>query len=201
MHQDDERRQRRNRIILGVGIVLIMVLSTFGIVLDQGTQSGGVERVNGIKFEAAADGVIARINGVTTTFSFLPSQVTGIPVEGDVAGALRDTVSFYMTSDPKDYFNKDIDAVVLHLQTVLPELEEVFPVPAFTNATGYTRKNITCEDATTTVPVVLFSYGNRTALIREDGCIHALATSQADVYRLGERIMLMTLGVTDVETA
>ncbi len=196
-HDQDERRQRKVKIIIGVFIVAVMVLSTFGFVLDYASTSGVTERVGGIAFRQSSNGVVARIEGVTMTFNYFPSQIRTIPAEGRIKDILRDTPALYITSDPTDPYAKDIDEVSLYLSTVLPETKQIYVAPGFTNATGYARPQITCDNATAYAPVIYFFRANQTGLSVQDNCVLAAAQVPNDVYRLNERLLLLMLGVLD----
>lgn len=197
MQRDDERREKRNKTIIGVFIAGIMVLSTFGFVLNYAMDNGHVEKVNGIKFQQSGQQVLAVINGKTVGFNYFPSQVQHIPVDARAASLLASTPTFYFTSDPGDPFAKEIDNVAFSMSAVLPELKEIYPVLGFTNTTGFDRPGVDCTNATDTVPVLYMHYGPSTGINVTGDCIDVAAQSSYDVYRLNDKLMYMMLGVDD----
>lgn len=200
MQRDDERRERRKKLIIGVFIAGIMILSTFGFVLNYATESGHTEKVKGIKFQENGRQVVAVIQGKTLGFSYFPSQVEHIPVDAQVVRTLTTTPTFYITSDPGDPFAKDIDNVAFFMSTVLPEVKDVYPTPGFTNATGFERPEVGCANATADVPVLYLHYGKTTGINMTGACIDASAASSYDIYRLNDKLMYLMLGVDDGTT-
>ncbi len=198
MRDSDERREKRKRTIIGVIIAAVMILSTFGFVLNYaGDNAGHSEEYKGIKFEQSGNTVVAKINGKLMSFNYFPSQLEYINVSSKTASLLSSTPTFFVTSDPQDVFAESIDMVSLYLTTALPEVKDVYPVAAFTNSTGFVRPEISCLNATDNVPVVHIFRSNTTSISGEGGCISVAAQSAQDVLRIGEKLTLVILGVTD----
>jgi len=196
--RDDERREKRKKLIVGVVIAAIMILSTFGFVLNYATEQNKTERHNGIKYQLSGNYVVAQVNGQTLQFSHFPSQLTSLAAD-DVAPLLQSPV-FYITSDPQDPYAKDIDTVDYYLTTILPKVKQTYPMVAFTNATGYSRPEVGCSNATASVPVVYLHYGNSTGLTRNGYCIDASARTPNDIYTLNDKMLFIILGADDGKT-
>lgn len=79
-----ERRSKNKQIVLGVVLILLLVVSTAGFSwLDRdGTKEGVVEE-NGIRFYNQNDVWLAQIGEQVFSFSYLPSEVKDLAIEGD----------------------------------------------------------------------------------------------------------------------
>jgi len=196
----DERRQRRNKIILSVFIALIMILSTFGFVLDYAGDGGAQQSENAqsdygpLTFKLNGQAVVTKVNGQTLQFGFFPSQLNDINVSAGVREALHQP-AFYITSDPSDPYAPAIDELALRYSEMIPVLTQGYPLLAFTNATGYSRPSISCANASATSPVLYFKYGNDTAIRYEGDCIIAEARTPTDVLALADRLIYIMMGV------
>lgn len=195
----DEKRERRNKIVLSIVIALLMVLSTFGFVLDYaGGGSGQSEKAQSdygpLTFKLSGQAVVTEVKGQTLQFGFFPSQLDGINVSAGIREALHQP-AFYITSDPSDPYASAIDEMALRYSEMMPVLTQGYPLPAFTNATDYARPGITCANASVSVPVLYFKYGNDTAIRYEGGCIIAEARTPTDVLALADRLLYTTMGV------
>jgi hypothetical protein len=197
----DSKREKRSKILIGIFIAAVMILSTFGFVMEFSTTSGQSERVKGIKFDISgqtgSQAVVATVNNNVLYFSFFPSQAAAISMDKGVADLLRSSPTFYVTSSPTDTYAKNIDDVSYYLTANMPKAKDVYPVPAFTNATGYARPGVTCQNATAAFPVVHIFRGNTTEITLHDNCVEMSAYAPQDVYRLSDRLMFLLLGVTD----
>ncbi len=192
MRRDDEKKEKRNRLLIGVFIVAIMVLSTFGFVLNY-SEGGKTERVKGIKFVQLQYGVQAKIDDRNVVFNFFPSQSQQAPVAGKLA--LKDVGVISITANLDDDYIEDADAISLFLSDLLEKRGKQIILGYTGNGTS--RPVITCDDAVPGAPVILLQSGNSTIIQVDGDCIIATAQGRADLYLEGERLALVALGVLD----
>ncbi len=195
----DEKRERRNKIILSVVIALLMVLSTFGFVLDYaGGSNGQTERVQSdygaLTFKVSGQTVVTKVNGQTLQFGFFPNQLSSIEVGTGVKEALRQP-TIYITSDVADPYVGPIDEMALRFSEMMPILTQGYVIPAFTNMTQYNRPAISCANASVSMPVLYFKYGNDTAVTYQDGCVIAEARTPTDLVAVADKLFFTVMGV------
>jgi len=82
--KDLEKKQRNNRIIIGIILVGLMVISTAGYSLMSNKETTSDSKVNEKGYDFYREGDIWRttIDGVTLRFSYLPSELDNVSVEG-----------------------------------------------------------------------------------------------------------------------
>ena len=64
-----------------------------------------------------------------------------------------------------------------------------------TEVNEFTLPVITCDDATSSVPVLYFVESNETKIYSENGCIIAEAKFETDLLRIKDRLLYERLGI------
>ncbi|MBI4150666.1 hypothetical protein HY492_00920 [Candidatus Woesearchaeota archaeon] len=193
MHDEqEERRRERNKKILSIGIVVIMVASVLGAFF--GTDATPKQKYNGITFKQTAQGVTATIDDMRYAFTFFPQQVEGIPTDPAIASALQNPV-LLVTYNPAAASNATMARVQYYLSELFPARFGTFVSLGISEPTSFTFPIITCANATLSQPVLFLDESNQTQLTLDNGCIRATAANDEDLLRIADKLVLLKLGV------
>ncbi|MFH1182551.1 MAG: hypothetical protein V1702_06335 [Candidatus Woesearchaeota archaeon] len=188
------------KILITILIVVVMVSSIIGFVfsdISMGGQNTNSLSYNGYTFTQSNTGVEMKLNGQTLAFSYLPSQVDFIPLNGTVLEPLTATRMAYITSDANSTNAIAMGGFTYTVSEAL-KAKGSFGVQAFIASNAFSKPVVTCLNATKFVPVILVQDSfNTTEIYLENNCIIVNATSSIDIERLGDRLSYGILGVIE----
>jgi len=189
----DSGEKRKKLLVYLIGF--IMVSSAFGVIFF-GFNSGGTNPLVYDKYKFTYKGGVlsTMVNGKEALFSYLPSDVEPIMVNGDAISRLKNAVEIDLTSDFNDTFAESIALAQFQMDATLSNFN-IFLRKGFTNETTSNLQVITCKDSTSFVPVIYFKGANTTSVYLENSCIIAEAVNQADVIRVKDRLIYGMLGI------
>jgi len=80
-----EKRRRRNQIIVGTVMIVLLVISTAGFAIlnrdsDLSSQSEDTKTENGVEYYKQQNIWVTRINNKALAFSYLPSEITDVEI-------------------------------------------------------------------------------------------------------------------------
>ncbi len=174
-------------------IAFIMIVSVIGFALTFTEPTQKLE-YNEYTFIQTAQGWQTKINDLRVTFSNYPAQLEYI-TPGEGTAAALDTRVLWFSYDPTDVNAPDVAAALFYMEDVLSTVKDTYVQRALLNNTGYVLPQVTCANATTTVPVLILQSSNETTVTHEAGCIVATAESAQAVYQVGDRLLYQALGV------
>ncbi|MAG91277.1 hypothetical protein CMO83_01210 [Candidatus Woesearchaeota archaeon] len=175
-------------------LIFIMVGLTSSFVFFGFSPTSNKVKYNDLTFRTNGNVWVAQINGVNAAFSFLPTDVEGIFAFDDFSSLLQNKFEIDATYDFNSSFREPI--ALAHYQMGLTlNSYNIFLRQGFTANNTFNMPIITCDDATSNVPVVYFKYGNTTNIHLEGSCVIAEASTNADFIRLKDRLLYGILGV------
>ena len=180
--------------LVAVFLVAVMVLSTLGFVLDFASSSQK-ETYGDWKFTLKDNVWVTSINGVDASFSYLPSDVESLSLSSSKTMMLKNAKQLGLSYDSGSSLASSFAEVQYDLARRLDELSGVYVVRGLVNNSGTALPILTCENATSTFPVIVFEENETTAFVESGSCIHAGAIFSNDVYRLGDRLLYGATGV------
>jgi hypothetical protein len=190
MGRRERRSEKTKQIIIGVVIALIMILSTFGIII--GSQSSGLQ-YGTYKFEVVNNQYVTKINNQQMSFYFFPSQVDYINLSSAITNKLKESYFVMITFNPDDKSNLPVVELIrfdfsqllgkVAYSGVLAPSEQYAELPV-----------ITCANATLQTPVILFNVTDTPSIIDENNCIYLNARG-TDFLMLRDRILYSYFGV------
>lgn len=151
-------------------------------------------KYKGISFTNNNNVWIAKITGKYAAFSFLPGDVEGIFAFNDSLARLQNKLEIDSTYDLNSTFAQSI-ALAQHQLGLTLETYNIYLRKGFTTNNSFNLPVITCDDATATVPVVYFKYGNSSSIHLSDNCVIAEASTNTDFIKVKDRILYGMLGV------
>lgn len=181
--EDLERKERRNKIIIGVILVGIMILSTAGYAFfnnEKVTTDVKAVKYNGRDFYMQGNFWLSDFGGNTLYFTYLPNETSSVSVSKTISDYSGKTL--YYTDDD------------LATQEVLRDLNSILIRPAQqacfedSNCTGdYPIKNCSSNIITTKQ-----KYSGTSPVIQEENCIYL---SPNDSVRSADAFLYRILGV------
>ena len=177
-------------------IVFIMIGTSFSFIFFGFQPQRDVVRYNDIKFvNIPSQNIwIAKINGREAAFSFLPTDVESIFLFDDSIKRLQNKFEIDVTYDLNSTYKEAI-ALAQHQMGLTLATYNIFVRKGFTTNNTFNLPVITCDDATSNVPVVYFRYGNATNIHTENNCIIAEASTNADFIKVKDRLLYGILEV------
>lgn len=175
-------------------LVFIMIGTSFSFIFLGFQPQNEVSRYNELKFVRHQGWWEAKINGRTAAFSFLPGEVEKIPAFGDFSRILRNKFEVDITYDMNSTYNESIALAQYQISLTLAQYG-VFVRKGFTANNTFNIPVITCNEATSNVPVVYFRQGNTTRINLENNCVIAHASSDMDFIKVKDRMLYEILGV------
>lgn len=180
--------------LLAIIISAVMVLSVFGIIFESGTSSQKLS-YNGYKFTQLQKGWQAKINNKIMTFNHHPKELESINISAETSKLLSNTkVALSITYDPGSEMASFFAEEILYLEQLLAK-QDIFVQRGLTNATGYSLPEISCANATSSVPVIEFRESSTTSVSTENNCIIVEISRASDLLLIGDRIAYAILGI------
>jgi len=177
-------------------MAFIMVGSVFGVMLYGFSDSAGSLRYGNFAFENVNGAWVTTIDGKRATFDFSPENVESINLSREAGNILSNAAEIDFTSDINDSFAEQIALAQFSMQRTLLD-QKIFFRDGFIEDNEYDKPVITCDDATSALPVIYFRKGNSTRLLYDNGCIIAEAQAYYDVARIKDRLLYAVLGVIE----
>jgi len=176
---------------------MIMVLSIAGFLVTRNNTSANKREYNGYTFTFIPSKNFWETdwNDINLDFIYEPDAAAQVKIQGDPVARLKNTKMFLMSYDNDSDFISDMALVQYDFQRLLQPNLDIFVDGGMAFPNTYGQKVITCENATSTTPVLLFRGGNETLLKEQGDCIIATARDQADVYLLADRILYGLYGI------
>jgi hypothetical protein len=186
------RKQERNRKIMGVIVIVVMLFSIVGFLF--GSYGGGTSedlRYGRFTFTQTPNGYVTEINEEEQLFTFLPDHVADIPASVALQQALK-APSLKITYDETGNRTQELATLQYYLEQDLTATK-VYVERGTT--TGESLPAITCADATAFVPVILLSQGDALQFIEENNCFTIQTGSSYDLVRVFDRLRYLIHGV------
>ena len=188
--------QWSKKTLMSIFIAAIMILSVIGFAFTFTEPPARLE-YNNIAFAQTVQGLQAKINGTKLTFYYFPGQLEDIAFDEGAKVALEGTRVIWLSYDPNDLYASEIADVLYYMEQTLDTVGDMYVQRGLVNNTDYPLPEITCANATVTVPVLVMQSNNETGITHANGCITATAGSSQEVYQVGDRLLYQAFGVMD----
>jgi hypothetical protein len=190
MGRRERKGNKAKQIIMGVVIALLMILSTFGIII--GNQTNDM-RYNGYKFEYNGNQVFTKINGKEMVFYSLPSQSDFINVSSTIPNKIRESYMVMLTFNPADQVNIQLIEVVRF--DLSQYLDKAILNGVLNASASYPDLTIiTCANATLQTPVIIMNMSDTAGIVEADNCIYINARG-TEFLRMRDRLLYSYFGV------
>jgi hypothetical protein len=190
MGKRERKSDKAKQIIMGVVIALLMILSTFGIIIGNQTSSS---RYNGYKFSINGNQYATKINGKEMLFYSLPSQSDFINVSSSIPNKIKEAYIVMFTFNPQDTVNIQILEIVRF--DLSQYIDKVILNGVLNASTDYPDfPVITCANATLQTPVIIMNMSDATGIVDIDNCIYINARG-TEFLRMRDRLLYSYYGV------
>lgn len=190
MGRRERKSEKAKQIVMGIVIALLMVLSTFGIIIGNQTNS---MRYNGYKFEPNGYQYVTKINGKEMLFYTLPTQSDFINLSSAVTNKIKEAYLVMLTFNPQDQVNIQIMELVRF--DMSQYLDKVMMNGVLNSSTNYPDLPvITCANATLQAPVIILNMSDSSSIIDVDNCIYINARG-TEFLRMRDRLLYSYYGV------
>ncbi len=172
----ESKSEKRKQAIISVVIVLIMVLSVLGIMVNRGSDSNNFKysfNNKSIEFGKYYNRYYLDFESGRVFFYNLPDQIQ-VNLSLDTSDKIRDSQMLYLTIDPNDSPQNlaYIDVARLELSDEFFKNNRYLISGKTFNSSNYQNLPILdCVNATAYIPVIKFIGSNTTEIILEDNCI------------------------------
>ncbi|MBW2966482.1 hypothetical protein KY342_05245 [Candidatus Woesearchaeota archaeon] len=194
MRKRQENKLVRNLVTLF--IVLLMVGSVIGYMFGRG--SGESFKYNDYKFLKRGNKFVLKFDREELEFDYFPSDVENINISSEVFAKFSNKIEIDSTYDNNTKWKAGISVSQFDLERFFSVIGIYF-VKGLTTENEFEMPVITCEDATSKVPVIYFKESNETKVFAEDHCVIAEAKSELDFIRIKDRLIYGLLKVIENE--
>jgi len=192
MKRDYSKREKRIKLFMTFFIVAIMILSVLGFMI--GRNSNEQLKYNDFKFTNKNNKFIIKINNKDLDFDYFPSQVENFNISNEVIEKIKGKIQIDATSNFNDDFAESIAYTLFDMGEKLKILN-IHLRKGFTTNTSYNKPIITCNNAKTHIPVIMFEKSDKTVVYEENNCIIIKAGSQQDIIAVKDRILYSFFGI------
>lgn len=190
MGRREKKSDKAKQVVMGIVIALIMVLSTFGIIIGNQTSSLSY---NGYKFQLNGNQYATKINGKEMIFYSLPSQSDFINVSSSIPNKIKESYIVMLTFNPADKVN--IQIIELVRFDLSQSLNKVILDGVLNVSTDYpSLPLITCANATLKTPVIIMNMSDTAGIVDIDNCIYLNARG-TEFLRMRDRLLYSYYGV------
>jgi len=190
MGRREKKSDKAKQVVMGIVIALIMVLSTFGIIIGNQTSSLSY---NGYKFQLNGNQYATKINGKEMIFYSLPSQSDFINVSSSIPNKIKESYIVMLTFNPADKVN--IQIIELVRFDLSQSLNKVILDGVLNVSTDYpSLPLITCANATLKTPVIIMNMSDTPGIVDIDNCIYLNARG-TEFLRMRDRLLYSYYGV------
>jgi len=176
-----------------IAFLIFMVIGLSSSFVFFGFNDGGKVTYNGHRFIFKGDHWETKVNGVMAATTYAPDQVMTLDVPDEVASLLQGKLQIDTTSSINDSFKDAISLAQYQMGMTLAAGQVYLRSGFVSNETSF--PHITCQSATSFVPVIYFKSSNETKTTIEGSCIIAQAASGQEMVLLKDRLVYAMLGL------
>ena len=183
-------------LLLPLFLALILILSTFGIILNSSEDSSEAQTIeyNGYVYTQIPQGWKVKKDTITILFHYTPQELAAMPNIASIPLAtLQQSRKMYIARSPLN----DTSMAEAAFQGGIQPLLSIQAIPAcWEDGTGCENKPLkSCKDATDSEKVVVFKAANasETSITYEDSCL-AVSTAPETALQAIEALLFRLLG-------
>ena len=190
------RKIKQPKVLVSIFLASIMIFSILGFMMSYQMDNRTTKlEYNGYKFTQFYDGIQTKINGQKFNLNYFPEQLDTINISSAAKVILKSLFVFSITYDSNSEYKEYFSGQQFELAENLEKIEK-YVSSGMTNNTGFEQiPQITCKNATQTVPVIIFQEADQTSIQFNNNCIIANISSINDVYRVGDLLFYTMAGV------
>lgn len=173
-------------------VAIIFISSAFGMVASN--MSSSKIRYNDHVIKVGENRYFYDVGDVNVDFYSSPNTIANVELPEDFITILRNTKMFYFTAELNDSLIEPISVMVFDISKYVFETDLVYVQTAFTtNETELPR--ITCDNATSSVPVIYVKKGLTQSASFVQNCLNITVASSYDIAAYRDRLLYSFYGV------
>jgi hypothetical protein len=188
-NQKKKKKEKRNQIIMGVFLSLIMIASMLGIMLNQ---DQSITKYNDFKFEDVGNGFVSKINGQTLNFNYLPQEVEQFYIDPTFCSNLQSSSAIGFLFEPESESLTYTDFIRSDLQNTIAQPLISFITEESMKYSVYEVSS--CNESTSILPIIFLKEGVNTSISVDGNCLIA-ESRQMGFLMLKDRLMYCYTGV------
>jgi len=194
--------ERRNRIIIGLMLIIFMVSSAGSVILFYGREPDINSFTVSVyekeyKFTPRQDNygniyydVVSQNDGFT---AFYPPNELNIDIDEETEYLIRNFPFFYLSFDPDNIDTSYSEFIRFDVKKYMPS--QKFFIDALTKESPqYDLPVITCRNASTQNPVIILKNANITKVYSADNCVN-IEFANFDTLKIRDMILYLTRGI------
>lgn len=193
----DAKKQRKIRIFMGIFVIVVMVGSGIGMFASQVGEGNSNTKYNGYRFTFSGNEWITKISGKQYTFNYHPLDVVYLNITGNPKDLILNSKVLYMSNDPSSPSALTISRAEDIFASRLYSQYGKIVINGFSVQSEYDVPVITCENATSEHPVVMFEPASNDSVVCDGACVHIYSSDESGFFRAVDRLSYSISGVMD----
>jgi hypothetical protein len=190
-----DQESKTKKIVISIFFAVIMVSSMLAIMFSGYTQNTSVE-YNGHTFKQQGNYLVTKLGKTTIKIQSYPANLASIAVDDAVVQKLSSGYPVYLSTPLTSQYKEYAGQAAYDLGDYLATIGVQSGIVISDNNTGYSNiPLITCANATSSKPVVLFEETNQSSITLEGDCIKIGGTTSNDFIALKDRLVLKLSGI------
>ncbi|MFC1801051.1 hypothetical protein ACFLZB_01160 [Nanoarchaeota archaeon] len=186
-----KKKKSRKPVYFAIFIIALMIFSGFAIVASNMSERKQFD-YNGFEFQSARNLWATEINDQPLISHFHPSELEDINTPNL---ELLKSPQIYISFDP-EIKSEYLDLSRLKLSDFSFKFLNTYPVNGITQESDdYQLPVITCQNATSSTPVVIYQENNQSEINLQDHCLYIKVQEEEDFLKMTERIIYTLAGV------
>ncbi|MAG38494.1 hypothetical protein CMO90_00220 [Candidatus Woesearchaeota archaeon] len=188
----ESKKNRKKKLLVGGLLAFLMVFSMLGVILSNSTDD--TLEYNEFKFSREESFFVTKINGKQFYFSYLPQNLLLIEKPEILKNKIK-LPMIYLSFNPENKVEnlRYIDLIRNDLFTIV---DSAVVSAVSKESSNYLLPVISCENATSYVPVFYFNISNETSIIERNNCL-IFNAQNIEILKLRDLIVYTYLGVID----
>lgn len=189
---------KRPKALVSLFLASIMIFSILGFMMSYQMEENAVElEYNGYEFEQLYDGLRIKINKQKIILNYFPEQLEHFDLTEEIKIILKNSPVFSVTYDSVSEYKAWFAEQQFNLDERLDKLDK-YTIRGVTNNEEYEQiPQITCDNATSELPVIIFQEGIPTNITFNNNCIILDIDNVNDVYQVGDLLFYQIAGVME----
>lgn len=197
-----EKKEKRNRIIIGVVMSVLMLSSLLGFLGNNNSDTDtnkftlelSNEKYQFIRKQDSVGNLYYEVSSDNVNFNvfYIPDQIT-LEINQTIIDQIKNTYFFYMTFDPDEEDLTYVDYLRFDLRNNIPQTKYIQDA-ILKESDVYNLPIITCVNATLQTPVIVLKQSNSTNINSKDNCIN-LEFEQYQLLQIRDLLVYLMHGI------
>jgi hypothetical protein len=192
------KKAKEPKVLVSLFLASIMVFSILGFMMSYQTEDNTTEReYNGYKFIQLYNNIQTEINDQKISLNYFPDQLESINISSAVKVVLDNSEVIAITYDGDSDYKELFAEQQFELNNKLEKIDK-YVIPGIIDNTDLEQiTQMDCNNATPSIPVILFQEGISTNITVNNNCITINIGTMNDAYRVGDLLFYHMAGIME----